>query len=199
MTQIRFLRIRWLILLTGLVALYPAWSDGNHPGKMPPSPVSFRAHFTESRTLPGFTQPLVSSGQVAFSRTAGISWEVTAPYHYLLKMTSSGAEEQMPDGTIRRLNTRQDPWLGIVQHIFIGTLTGDLSSLEHYFTIRTTWIKGKRLVVLTPKAGPLNKAIQSIHVTQGRLPVPQYLHIDETSGGLIVIRFFDIHLTPVTP
>ena len=170
------------------------------PGrKTPPPPASFRASFVESHTLPGFAQPLVSRGRVRFNKKRGISWEVTSPYHYLFIMTSAGAEEQLPDGSIHHLRPGKAPWLRVVQHLFINALTGNLSGLKAYFSVRITPIRDGQLVILTPRKGPLMKVINSIQVTDGRDALPRSLQIDETSGGNLTIRFFDVRLNAGAP
>ncbi|MHB1544775.1 MAG: hypothetical protein ACYCS1_09920 [Gammaproteobacteria bacterium] len=97
------------------------------------------------------------------------------------------------------MNAKNAPWLEIVQHIFINTLTGNISSLKPYFHVHVTRLTSSRLIILTPKPGALSKAIKTIDVTERSLATPRFLRIDETSGGYIAIRFFDIRLVPKIP
>ncbi len=169
-----------------LVAAFPAATGAADLSK---APESFRARFIETRTLPGFDQPLVSRGNVTFSRTRGVVWEVTAPYHYVFRLSASGAEEQMPDGSVRHLDAEHAPWLAVVRHIFSGALAGNISELRRYFHVRVTALRAGRRIELTPKSGPMAKAINRIRVTEAG--TPRSLRIDEASGGRIVIRFLE--------
>ncbi len=180
-----------------LIASVPSAVAGAAAVPLPTPPKSFSARFVETRTLPGFNQPLVSRGQVAFSRVRGVLWEVTAPYHYVFKMGPSGVEEQLPDGSVRRLDAEHAPWLAVVRHIFISALTGDTSDLEHYFDVRITALKVGRRIELSPKPGPMAKAIKHISVIEAG--TPQFLRIDETSGGRIDIHFLDAQVTAEAP
>lgn len=162
-----------------------------------PSPQAFSAKFVEIRTLPGFQQPLVSHGQLSFSRSQGVIWEVTSPYHYVFKMGPAGVEEEMPDGSIRHLDPQQAPWLGMMQQVFTGALSGDTSELRRYFNVQVTALKDSQRIELNPKPGPVAKAIKHISVVQAG--TPQSLRIDEVSGGRIEIRFLDVHTAAETP
>lgn len=180
-----------------LIASVPSAVAGAAAVPLPTPPKSFSARFIETRTLPGFNQPLVSRGQVAFSRVRGVLWEVTAPYHYVFKMGPSGVEEQLPDGSVRRLDAEHAPWLAVVRHIFISALTGDTSDLKHYFDVRITALKVGRRIELNPKPGPMAEAITHISVIEAG--TPQFLRIDEASGGRIDIHFLDTRITAEAP
>lgn len=195
MTKMKLLAHSTLILLIYLASNQPSLASVLNKSKPMPA-LYFRARFTETRILPGFSQHLLSSGQVIFSRSGGISWEVTAPYHYVFKMNATRAEEQMPDGSVRRLSAKQAPWLGIVRHIFMNTLTGNISNLQHYFFVHILAMKTGRCMVLIPRLDPLEKVIKAIYINASASGVPHVLRIDEPSGGSITIRFFDIVFIP---
>lgn len=180
-----------------LIVSAPSSMAGTAAVRLPTPPKSFSARFVETRTLPGFDQPLVSRGQVTFNRASGVTWEVTAPYHYVFKMGPSGVEEQMPDGSLRHLDAEHAPWLAVVRHIFTSALTGDASDLEHYFAVQVTAFKDGRRIELSPKPGPMANAIKHISVTEAA--TPQSLRIDEVSGGRIDIRFLDTRAAAGAP
>ncbi len=180
-----------------LAAAFPAAAATGAAATLPKAPESFRARFIETRTLPGFDQPLVSRGNVTFSRTRGVIWEVTAPYHYVFRMGPADAEEQMPDGSVRHLDAEHAPWLAVVRHIFTSALTGNISELRRYFHVQVTVLRVGRRIELTPKPGPMAKAINHISVTEAG--TPRSLRMDEASGGRIVIRFLDAKAAAETP
>lgn len=158
-----------------------------------PVTANFQANFVETRTLPGFDTPLVTHGQVQFD-SAGFRWEVTAPYHYLFEMQGDKAQEQLPDGRVRKLDAAQTPWLIAVRQLLASALSGNQAELQKYFAVRIAPAAKGRQVSLTPKPGALAQAIQGIEVTESAPGHPEQLVIHETGGGRLDIRF-----TPITP
>lgn len=171
------------LMLSGLTfALYAA--NGTTPAV-----TSVDSTFVQTRTLPGFSKPLISHGIMRFDQTHGFHWEITAPYHYVFEMNGKQAQEQLPDGSVRHLNPDQTPWLAAVEHIFISALAGNNSDLQRYFNVTVTPHGKGRQVALIPKPGPMSDAIVSIQVTESAPGHPQELVIKETSGGHMDIRF----------
>ncbi len=155
----------------------------------PTPPSSFTADFVQTRSLPGFTAPLVSHGNMGYDKTKGFHWEITAPYHYLFEMDGKQAHEELPDGTKRDLDPDQTPWLAAVEHIFISALSGDRTQLQSYFSVDARPAGAGDQMTLTPKPGPIANAIKTIEVTESAPGRPQHLEIFETSGGHMDIRF----------
>jgi len=164
---------------------------------LPPPAQAFSASFTETRSLPGFTQPLVSHGNVDYKRGGGVRWEVTAPYHYLFTMDAYGMQETLPDGAQHTIDAEHAPWLAAIQRIFLGALGGDTTALGEYFFVTETPRFAGRQLDLTPKPGPMAKAILHISVTGAA--VPEHIRIDEVAGGVIDIRFQNSHAQATTP
>lgn len=183
------------MLLASLCLLLPGtlWAATD----LPPPAQAFSAAFTETRTLPGFSQPLVSHGTVVFKRDSGVRWEVSEPYHYLFTMDDKGMQEQLPDGAARTIDAEHAPWLVAIQHIFMGALAGDTAALQEYFDVKVTPQTAGRLIDLTPKPGPMAKAIKHISVSGGA--TPEDIRIDEIAGGRIDIRFLNPHTQAETP
>lgn len=173
-------RLLLSMLLLGLVA--QAWATD-------PAPGDFDSKFVQTRKLPGFSTPLVSYGVLRFDRARGFHWEITDPYHYAFDMNGDAASETLPDGTSRKLDPAQTPWLAAVRHIIVTSLSGDREGLARYFDISVTPLaKGER-VDLKPKSGPMAEAILAIHVTESAPGHPLEIAIDETSGDRMDIRF----------
>ncbi|MDN5925208.1 MAG: outer membrane lipoprotein carrier protein LolA [Xanthomonadales bacterium] len=171
----------WLIIaLSGLCLALSAHAA---------APGSFAASFVQTRTLPGFDQPLVSHGVMRFSADAGFHWEITQPYHYVFDMRDGVAKEQLPDGSSRTLQAGQTPWLEAVEHIFVSALSGDQSRLDQYFVVVIKPLAHGRHVTLTPKPGAMGKVIERIEVTESSPGHPQHMAIDEASGAHMDMRF----------
>jgi len=152
-------------------------------------PDEFAATFVQTRTLPGFDQPLVSHGEMRFSAASGFHWEITRPYHYVFDMRGGTAHEVLPDGTERTLEPDQTPWLKAVQRLFVGALSGDQARLQRYFTVTEQSLETGRKVILVPKDGAMAKVVSRIEVTESAPGHPEHLVIDEVSGAHMDVRF----------
>lgn len=153
------------------------------------TPDSFAAHFVQTRTLPGFDQPIVSHGVMRFSAARGFHWEITRPYHYVFDMQGGSAHEELPDGSKRTLKPGQTPWLEAVSHIFVSALSGDRSRLDQYFDVTIKALEHGRHVTLVPKPGAMDQVIKRIEVTESAPGQPQHMVIDEVSGAHMDMRF----------
>lgn len=155
----------------------------------PPTIDHFDSKFVQTRSLPGFSTPLVSHGIMRFDKQHGFYWEITDPYHYVFQMNGAAAQETLPDGSTRHLDPQQTPWLAAVQHIIVSALSGDRSDLLRYFTVTVTPLAQGERVNLVPKPGPMAEAISAIQVTESAPGHPGDIEIKETSGDRMDIRF----------
>lgn len=182
-------------LLAGALCLYASAGAGAADA-LPAAPDHFDSKFVQTRSLPGFSTPLVSHGVMRFDKQHGFYWEITDPYHYIFQMNGAVAQETLPDGSTRHLDPQQTPWLAAVQHIIVSALSGDRSDLERYFAVTVTPLaKGER-VSLAPKPGALAEAITSIQVTESAPGHPEDIEIKETSGDHMDVRFSAAASTP---
>ncbi|MDE2069952.1 MAG: outer membrane lipoprotein carrier protein LolA [Gammaproteobacteria bacterium] len=165
----------------------------------PRIPVAFSARFVETRSLPGFDTPLVSHGVLSVDATRGFRWEITAPYHYVFEMNGGEAREQLPDGSVRQLDPAQAPWLAAVEQIFVGALSGNMAQLQRYFDVHVQPLAQGQRVTLTPRPGPLSRAIAGIEVVESAPGRPEQIDIRETSGGSLQLRFTPTGPPPTAP
>lgn len=174
-------------------------ASGVHAATTPRIPAAFSARFVETRSLPGFDTPLISHGLLSVDAAHGFRWEITAPYHYVFEMNGGKAREQLPDGSVRELDTEQAPWLAAVEQIFVGALSGNTARLQRYFDVQVQPLAQGQRVTLTPKPGPLSQAIAGIEVVESTPGRPEQIEIRETSGGRLQLRFTPISPPPSAP
>lgn len=153
------------------------------------APQGFAAPFVQTRTLPGFDEPLVSHGEMHFSADGGFHWQINKPYHYAFDMRGDEAQEELPDGTKRTLKADQTPWLKAVQRMFVGALSGNQTQLSRYFEVEITKLADGRRMNLVPKPGAMAKVVKRIQVTETAPGQPRHMVIDEVSGAHMDIRF----------
>ena len=178
-------------LLLGMLSLAPAVQAAT---PAPAAVTHFDSRFVQTRSLAGFSKPLVSHGVIRFDHAHGFYWEITDPYHYVFQMQGDAAVQTLPDGSVKHLKASDTPWLAAVQHIVVDALSGDRTQLERYFSIQVTPLAQGERVDLTPKSGAMQEAIVSIAVTESAPGHPEKIAIRETSGDSM-----DISFSPVAP
>lgn len=165
------------------------WGASALAADLPPPVTQFDSRFVQTRSLPGFSAPLTSHGMMRFDKEHGFRWEITDPYHYVFEMNGTSATETLPDGSVRRLDPAETPWLAAVQHIIVNALSGDRSDLQRYFQVTVVPLPQGERVELTPKPGAMSEAIAGIRVTESAPGHPELIEIKETSGDHMDIRF----------
>lgn len=170
-------------LLAGLLS--PAWA-GSKP------PAQFAATFVQTRTLPGFEEPLTSHGLLRISSSDGFYWEIRKPYHYVFAMNGGKAYEELPDGTRRVLKADETPWLRMVQRIFVTALSGNRDRIERWFELKVEPQEHGQHVTLLPRAEAMAQVIERIEVTENAAGRPLHLEIEQASGAHMAIRFTPI-------
>ncbi len=157
----------------------------------------FSARFVETRTLPGFDQPLVSHGNVRVGPGHRFHWEVTAPYHYRFDMHDGTAVEKLPDGTQRTLRPDQTPWLEAVERLFTSALAGNVAALRQHFSVAIKPLGKGRHVTLIPKSGSaMARVVARIEVTENAQGHPSHLVIVDSTGAHMDIRFQPMDTPP---
>jgi hypothetical protein len=151
-----------------------------------------RGNFSQQKTLPILTQPLLSSGSFIYDASRGVLWQVEKPVLSRLVIGPSGLYQ---DGKLQASGGAA----AMVQSIFQGLLSGDLQALQSQFTIKGETVKGKALLsegdrkhwqlTLIPRGEPLSKAIASI-VLRGASEAEQ-LTIHELQGSVTQLTLFD--------
>ncbi|MDN5869330.1 MAG: outer membrane lipoprotein carrier protein LolA [Nitrococcus sp.] len=170
-----------------MVALLTCLLSSAWAGKRPPA--HFVATFVQTRTLPGFEEPLTSHGLLRVSKAEGFYWEILKPYHYVFAMNDGKAYEELPDGTRRVLKADETPWLRMVQRIFVNALSGNRGRIERWFEVKVEPLEHGRHVTLLPRAEAMAQVIERIEVTENIAGQPRYLEIEQASGARMVIRF----------
>jgi hypothetical protein len=155
-----------------------------------------RGHFSQQKTLPILTQPLLSSGSFIYDASRGVLWQVEKPVSSRLVIGPSGLYQ---DGKLQASGGAA----AMVQNIFQGLLSGDLQALQSQFVINGEAVRGdgerKRWqLTLMPRGEPLSKAIASI-VLSGASEAEQ-LTIRELQGSVTQLQLFDQnHPATLTP
>jgi outer membrane lipoprotein-sorting protein len=145
-----------------------------------------RAEFTQTKTIPALTRPLVTSGRFTYAREQGLLWRIERPYKTTFSLGSNGIVELDAAGNPRRQSVDQSPGLQHVSRIFNALFELDLATLEKYFSVAVTGDASRWSMVLTPQSA-LKKAFKTISVRGGRFV--EEVTMDEANGDVTVLRF----------
>lgn len=147
-----------------------------------------RGSFEQRKTVKGFRNPIVSSGEFVVARGRGVVWRTLAPFASTLVVTRDAVVARQADGSIaRRLSAGEEPAVRAVSETLFGVLAADLSALVQRFDVSgESGREGWRLALL-PREAALARWIQRVELEGDRFLLAVRLH--EASGDLTAIRF----------
>lgn len=154
---------------------------------------SYAARFTETRTLPGMSRPLVLHGEIRFTPGKHLLWAVNKPYTYRFEIAGDKISETLPDGSRQGKPLAKTPWAEALFKLFSALFGGDPGALARYFEVSPN-ADG---LVLVPRSATLAKWVTRI-VTVGK-PLPHTLTIHESDGGATRLDFTALGPRPASP
>lgn len=152
------------------------------------SPEVLRGEFEQTKTLKGFSRPLVSRGSFVMARGRGVQWLTVRPFASTLVVTRDRLLTLGEDGSKQQVDTRQEPGLRAVNEMLMALLAGDVKALAPKFKAEgnASGVQDWRLV-LTPRDAGLAAFIARIELGGDRHVNGVTLH--EASGDTSRIRF----------
>jgi hypothetical protein len=146
-----------------------------------------RGSFEQRKTVKGFRNPLVSSGDFVVARQRGVVWRTLAPFPSTLVVTRDRVIAKQGDGTVaKRLSANEEPAVRAISETLFGVMAADLSALVQRFEISgESGRDGWRLVLLPRDAG-LARWIQRVELEGDRFLLA--VRLQEASGDLTAIR-----------
>lgn len=127
-----------------------------------------KGNFKQVRHIQLLSSPLVSSGQFELSKSQGLSWHQTQPFVSDLTVNQDKIEQTFANNPPTIITEKEQPVIFSFTKIFLAVFNGDLAQVSQNFTILFAGDTTAWTIVLTPKAAPLNKAIESITLTGGK-------------------------------
>jgi len=129
-----------------------------------------RGSFEQRKTVKGFRNPLLSSGNFVVARQRGVLWRTLAPFPATLVVTRDRVLARQADGSVaRRLSASEEPAVRAISETLFGVMAADLSALAQRFEIsgdaggREAW----RLLLL-PRDAALARWIQRVEMEGDR-------------------------------
>lgn len=95
-----------------------------------------RGHFEQRKTVQGFRNPLLSTGDFVVSRQRGVLWRTVSPFASTLVVTPDRVVSRQADGTLaRRLSANDEPAVRAVSETLFAVMSADLAALAQRFRI----------------------------------------------------------------
>lgn len=127
-------------------------------------PEWLRGDFTQTKKVPGFAKPLVSSGNFVAARGRGVLWRTLKPFASELRLTQHEIRATQGGQTAMRLDADREPAVRVINTLMFSLLNGDVSSLADLFelgggTQGATW-----WLALVPKPGALQQVLTRVEL-----------------------------------
>ncbi|MDR0674334.1 MAG: outer membrane lipoprotein carrier protein LolA [Zoogloeaceae bacterium] len=133
------------------------------------SPV-IRGEFQQTRHLVQIKKPLLSHGRFLVARDHGVIWETARPFTQVTRLTRGEILQTDDHGkTLMKLDTKQEPVVGIVNGILFSVLSGDVAALAQIFNYSGAAEADEPWRLdFTPKDKNLARLIKALRLTGGR-------------------------------
>ncbi|MGJ8667950.1 MAG: LolA family protein [Oceanococcus sp.] len=159
-------------------------------------PVLDTGSFVQKRELAMFPQALISQGQFAHVRDAGLLWQVESPMQSDLRILAGQAQERIASGPW------SDPLLGaqgsqVAAQLLTSLLAADLDALQTHFDVTGEIQAELWKLQLQPKQAAIQSMLQSASVS-GASQVEQ-LNIVFASGEQMRIALTHDKAPALTP
>lgn len=159
------------------------------------SPV-LRGDFTQTRTLKGLRNPLVSRGDFLLAREKGIVWQTRQPFASTLVATREKLSSRRADGGVAmQMDARTEPALRAINDVMFALLGGDVSALAKHFRVsgQLQGAAGWQLQ-LQPTDALLARQFVELQIEGDQFV--RRVHIEERSGDVSTIRFENLRASP---
>jgi hypothetical protein len=158
-----------------------------------------RGDFSQVKTLQIFNQPLLSNGSFLLSHEQGLVWTQKDPFSVSIVLAKNKLRQQFEGQQAEVIEASDNPMVFYFSHLFLSLFKGEIASLQDQFSmvlvgdIKNTWV-----LILTPKASPLNKVFKKIEI-RGQEQIEALLLI-ELNDDTSLIEFSNINQqqTPLT-
>lgn len=138
-----------------------------------------RAQFEQTKQLASVNKSFKSTGQILFSKTHGVLWQIKRPVQADLVMSPKKIVQKTAR-TQSVINLEQSPY-GAVANVFLQLMTGDIKTLQQNFNIDSVQFgqntkPGTWQIRLSPKAPMLKKLFNAVEASGGEYVQRMVIH-----------------------
>ncbi|MCX7564284.1 outer membrane lipoprotein carrier protein LolA [Xanthomonadaceae bacterium XH05] len=155
-----------------------------------------RGTFMQEKAVEGFRNPLRSTGRFIVAADRGVLWETVSPFPSQIVVSQDRIASRQADGSLRvEAEASRQPGLAAINTTFFALISGDFDALEARFEGKVTVRPdGRWQLALTPKPGPLVRALSALHVEGARFV--EQVTLDDAQGDHTHIEFADFVVEP---
>ena len=156
-------------------------------------PQELRAHFSQERTLTGFSRTLKAQGTLLVSRDHGILWRQSMPFAQDVVIDERGILVGNASG-LKTMSKADNPQLQAFAQMLQALFAGDLSALEQFFALELKGEPDKWQLTLTPTQEPINLIFSAIEL-EGAQYV-NHVTLKDRAGDSTKIQFTEHQTKP---
>lgn len=127
-------------------------------------PEWLRGDFTQTKKVPGFAKPLVSTGSFVAARGRGVLWRTAKPFASELRLTQNEIRATQGGQTSMRLDAAREPAVRLINTLMFALLNGDVSGLADVFELSGSTRGAGWQLSLSPKPGPLQQVLKKVEL-----------------------------------
>lgn len=146
-----------------------------------------RAEFTQTKKMQALKRPLVTVGQLTYTHSQGVLWQILQPYHVSYVLSEDKIIEIDANGLRKVRGLTEVPGLAQVGRVFRAMLGADISTLHSYFDVTAQGAPGKWSLTLKPRQPQIAKYLSLIQLSGSNFI--ETIVISEAAGDSASIRF----------
>lgn len=127
-------------------------------------PEWLRGEFTQAKKVPGFTKPLVSTGNFIAARGRGVLWRTLKPFASELRLTYNEIRATQGGQATMKLDVAREPAVRVINTLMFALLNGDVSGLAELFELSGVTKGAGWQLALTPKPGALQQVLKKVEL-----------------------------------
>jgi hypothetical protein len=184
------------LLLNGL----PAWADDVLAPKIAAQINQhdvIQANVVQVRKMQTLKRPLVSQGQLVYSKQDGVFWLMHKPVSIRYWFGEQRVVEVDGVGQRRVQEAKANPRLAQMGQIMKSMLSAKTEALQSMFDVQAKGAVDKWTLVLTPRGEPLSQYMKAVRVSGGRFI--EAMVLEEKSGDTTEMTLLESRALPSVP
>jgi hypothetical protein len=150
-----------------------------------------RAEFTQTKLMQALKRPLITTGQLTYSRSHGLLWQIFQPFHVSYVLGEEKVVEIDANGLRKERGVRDLPGLAQIGKVFRAMLSADASALHTYFDVTAQGDSDKWQLILKPRQQQISKSLSLIELSGSQFV--ETILMNEARGDTTTITFRKTH------